>query len=76
MFRAITPPGKDKELLFGMIKKLNDLAVNPNGITIVDHLQHLDCSNRQQSHARKDSLPLAQLPSRLHAKSRLPSQTH
>ena len=29
MFRAITPPGKDKELLFGMIKKLNDLAVNP-----------------------------------------------
>ena len=29
MFRAITPPGKDKELLFGMIKKLNDLSVNP-----------------------------------------------
>ena len=29
MFRAVTLPGKDKELLFGMIKKLNDLAVNP-----------------------------------------------
>ena len=29
MFRAVTLPGKDKDLLFGMIKKLNDLAVNP-----------------------------------------------
>ena len=29
MFRAVTLPGKDKELLFGMIEKLNDLAVNP-----------------------------------------------
>ena len=29
MFRAVTPPGKDKELLYGMIRKLNDLAVNP-----------------------------------------------
>ena len=29
MFRAMTPPGKNKELLMGMIQKLNDLAVNP-----------------------------------------------
>ena len=29
MFRAITPPGKDKELLFGMINKLNSLAQHP-----------------------------------------------
>ena len=29
MFRAMTPPGKNKELLMGMIHKLNDLAVNP-----------------------------------------------
>ena len=29
MFRAMTPPGKNKELLIGMIQKLNDLAVNP-----------------------------------------------
>jgi hypothetical protein len=25
----MTPPGKNKELLMGMIQKLNDLAVNP-----------------------------------------------
>jgi hypothetical protein len=29
MFRAITPPGKDKMMLLGLIKKLNDLAVKP-----------------------------------------------
>ena len=29
MFRAMTPPEKNKELLMGMIQKLNDLAVNP-----------------------------------------------
>lgn len=29
MFRAITPPGKDRELLFGMINKLNSLAQHP-----------------------------------------------
>jgi hypothetical protein len=29
MFRAITPPGKDKELLFGMINKLNSLSKHP-----------------------------------------------
>ena len=29
MFRAITPPGKDRELLFGMINKLNSLAEHP-----------------------------------------------
>ena len=29
MFRAATPPEKNKELLMGMIQKLNDLAVNP-----------------------------------------------
>jgi hypothetical protein len=29
MFRAVTLPGKDRELLFGMIDKLNDLAVHP-----------------------------------------------
>ena len=29
MFRAVTASGKDKELLFGMIEKLNDLSVNP-----------------------------------------------
>ena len=29
MFSAMTPPGKNKELLMGMIQKLNDLAVNP-----------------------------------------------
>ena len=29
MFRAVALPGKDKELLFGMVKKLNDLAKNP-----------------------------------------------
>jgi hypothetical protein len=28
-FRAITPPGKDKELLFGMINKLNSLSKHP-----------------------------------------------
>ena len=33
MFRAITPPGKDRELLFGMINKLNSLAQHQNGIT-------------------------------------------
>lgn len=29
MFRAITPPGKDKDLLMGLIGKLNQLAVEP-----------------------------------------------
>lgn len=29
MFRAITPPGKDKALLLGLINKLNQLAVQP-----------------------------------------------
>ncbi len=29
MFRAITPPGKDKELLLGLIGKLNQLAQSP-----------------------------------------------
>ncbi len=29
MFRAITPPGKDKMLLMGLINKLNQLAVEP-----------------------------------------------
>ena len=29
MFRANTPPEKNRELLFAMVKKLNDLAVNP-----------------------------------------------
>lgn len=29
MFRAITPPGKDKDLLMGLIGKLNQLAVQP-----------------------------------------------
>ena len=29
MFGAATPPEKNKELLMGMIQKLNDLAVNP-----------------------------------------------
>lgn len=29
MFRAITPPGKDRELLFGMINKLNSLSQHP-----------------------------------------------
>ena len=29
MFRAMTPPEKNRELLMEMVKKLNDLAVNP-----------------------------------------------
>ena len=29
MFRAITPPGKDQELLLGLIGKLNSLSVSP-----------------------------------------------
>ena len=29
MFRAITPPGKDKALLLGLINKLNQLAAEP-----------------------------------------------
>lgn len=29
MFRAVTPPGKDRELLLGMIQKLNQLSVSP-----------------------------------------------
>ena len=29
MFRAITPPGKDRMLLLGMIQKLNQLSVSP-----------------------------------------------
>ncbi len=29
MFRAITPPGKDKMMLLGLIQKLNQLAVEP-----------------------------------------------
>jgi hypothetical protein len=29
MFRAITPPGKDKMLFMGLLNKLNQLAVEP-----------------------------------------------
>ena len=29
MFRAITPPGKEKQLLFGLAKSVNSLAENP-----------------------------------------------